>query len=107
MAVHVFLKASFQGSEQFFTLFFRDSCACHSFHAFPNTVIRRSNITGLGANLSHSPISSKVVVERHGLSTSKAPRGAVEAERNTERWGRSCECPKANHKCNRVWECHK
>src|SRR5262249_22928846 len=45
------------------------------------------------------PLSSKKVVERHGLSTSTIPRGAIREERHSEQWGHNWECPKVNHKC--------
>src|SRR6267378_7442299 len=51
--------------------------------------------------------SSREAVERRGLSTSTIPKEAIQEERHTEQWRRSLECPKANHKCNRVSECHR
>src|ERR1700722_10860222 len=54
-----------------------------------------------------TPVSSKSVVERHGLSTSTIPRGAIQEEKNTEYYGHNKECPKASHKCTRLSECHR
>src|SRR6266403_1056077 len=51
--------------------------------------------------------SSKEVVERRGLSTSTAPKGAKQEERHTEQSGHSIEYPKVNHICNRSSECHR
>jgi hypothetical protein len=51
------------------------------------------------------PISSKEVVERHGLSTSTIPKEQAQGRRQTEWRGRSLEFGQTGYKCNRVSEC--
>jgi len=51
--------------------------------------------------------SSKEVVERRGLSTSTAPKGAKQEERRTAPRKHSSECRKVNHTRSRGPECRR